>query len=160
LNGRAIISLPAPVAPERGFQSGRAGGMIGALETGMLRRGLMRFSTTLLVIGMLTIPLAMAEPAIDYVSLDGPNALEQVQQSNPRHYAIIRRVLADASEICRAREPEVIAMKFDARDVNCGRDLWLTSNPPKRVLQFRIDNTFYSARVVVNYGGAKLRLVH
>ena len=52
--------------------------------------------------------------------------------------------------------PNVIPVKFDAHDVFCAKGMWLTSNPPKRYLQFQIDDTIYSALVVARITAPKL----
>jgi hypothetical protein len=125
----------------------------------------MRKSTLLLAIGIATCPLAVAAPPnvvpirdlaqmpaavpLTYKKLDDQDALERLQRSNPRHYAIARRILAAANEICDASKADPVPIKYDAKYVVCASSFWLTSNPPKRALQFRIDDTVYSALVTV-----------
>ena len=83
------------------------------------------------------------------VRLDTLEALNALQRANPRHYAIARKILAAAAEICDADQGKVISMKFDAQYVGCQSSLWMESNPPKRWLSFVIDDTSYSALVEV-----------
>ena len=127
----------------------------------------MRKSTLLLAIGIgiVTCPLAMAAPPnvvpfselalmppsqpLSYKKLDDQAALDDLQRTNPRHYAIARRILAAANEICDATKGDPVPIKYDAQFVVCASSFWLTSNPPKRALQFRIDDTVYSALVTV-----------
>ncbi len=127
----------------------------------------MRKSTLLLAIGLASYALALSVPAAEpptfltasgqapsgeqlrYQRLDDQQALEDLQQSNPRHYAIARRILAAAKEICDAGKGDTIPIKFDAKYVTCEHSLWLTSLPPKRALEFRIDDTVYSVLVIV-----------
>jgi hypothetical protein len=90
------------------------------------------------------------------ISLNGDDALARLQQSNPRHYAIARRILAAADEICDRAKTSVIPVKFDDHDVFCAKRMWLTSNPPKRYLQFQIEDTVYSALVVARMAAPKL----
>jgi len=90
------------------------------------------------------------------ISLYGDDALARLQQSNPRHYAIARQILAAADEICDAAKTDVIPVKFDAHDVFCAKGIWLTSNPPKRYLQFQIEDTSYTALVVGRITAPKL----
>jgi hypothetical protein len=138
----------------------------------------MRKSTLLLVIGLASYALAMSAAAAEpptilsasgqapsgeqlrYKRLDDQDALENLQHSNPRHYAIARRILAAANEICDATKGAPIPTKFDAKYVNCAHSFWLTSNPPKRALQFRIDDTVYSVLVIVRDKHAKLEPIH
>lgn len=91
-----------------------------------------------------------------HVLLDGDEALAKLQISNPRHYAIARRIFAAATEICNLGDAEPILTKYGADYIGCARGLWLTSNPPKREIFFHIDDTAYSARVVVKELGTKL----
>jgi hypothetical protein len=125
----------------------------------------MRKSILLLAIGIASCPLAMAAPAnvvpfsdlaqmpasppLTYKKLDDQDALNNLMRTNPRHYAIARRILAAATEICDATKGEPVPIKFDAKYIVCARSIWLTSLPPKRALQFRIDDTVYSALVTV-----------
>jgi hypothetical protein len=138
----------------------------------------MRKSTVLLAIGLASHALAMSTPAAEpptiltasgqapsgealrYKRLDDQEALENLQHSNPRHYAIARRILAAANEICDASEGAPIPTKFDAMYVNCAHSFWLTSNPPRRALQFRIDDTVYSVLVIVRDTHARLEPIH
>jgi hypothetical protein len=91
-----------------------------------------------------------------HVSLSGEDALSRLRVSNPRHYAIAVQVLAAANEICNATKTGPVATKFDAKDVFCAQRFWATSNPPKRYLQFRIDDTAYSALVVTRIAAPTL----
>lgn len=123
----------------------------------------MRKFTLLLAIAIGTGPLAMAAPPgpaiiqfgqivpsdpVTYKRLDDQEALDKLQTSNPRHYAIARRILAAANEICDTTKAEPIAVKFDVQFVVCANSFWMASNPPKRSLEFRIDDTVYSALVI------------
>ena len=125
----------------------------------------MRISTVLFAMGIMSCSLAATAVLADQniqllaaksVSLNGDDALARLQQSNPRHYAIARRILAAADEICDAAKTDVIPVKFDDQDVFCAKEYWLTSNPPKRFLQFQIEDTSYSALVVARIAAPKL----
>jgi hypothetical protein len=98
-----------------------------------------------------------AQPGwLKHKRLDDDEALQRLQSANPRHYAIARRILAAANEICDAQRGAPLRMKFAADNVSCVSGMWLTSNPPKRELNFWIDDTVYSALVEVRDTGAKL----
>ncbi len=131
----------------------------------------MRNSALLVAIGIATGALPTTSTAADsgivfmadaapvwlkHQSLNEADALTRLQHSNPRHYAFARRILAAANEICNATEGAALRTKFDAQQISCIQGLWLTSNPPKRALQFRIDDTVYSALVPVRDIGEKL----
>jgi hypothetical protein len=96
-------------------------------------------------------PDAAAQPSWPQktVWLDEADALARLQVANPRHYQIARQILASAERICKASKPELLAMKFAARDIACSQALWLTSNPPKHALHFQIEDTTYSVLVTV-----------
>ncbi|MBV8806679.1 MAG: hypothetical protein JO042_16595 [Sinobacteraceae bacterium] len=83
------------------------------------------------------------------VYLDDPAALEQLRTSNPTHYARAEKILAAANHLCRPKPGEVEYVKGDAKDVSCSASLLRTSNPPKRQIRFRLDDTQYIALVVV-----------
>ncbi|HEV2702148.1 MAG TPA: hypothetical protein VGV09_10990 [Steroidobacteraceae bacterium] len=125
----------------------------------------MRITSLIFAIGIASCALAMAAPAAEppqlkphkYERLDSQDALDSLKSANPRHYAIARKILADANEICDAQKAAPMRMKFEAQDVGCASSFWYTSNPPKRILSFRIDDTVYSALVEMRNLGAKLR---
>ncbi|HEY6455234.1 MAG TPA: hypothetical protein VIY90_08125 [Steroidobacteraceae bacterium] len=103
-------------------------------------------------------PLQGATPqwTMPAISLSGDDALARLRVSNPRHYAIAVQILAAADEICDATKASPVPAKFDAEDIDCAQGLWLTSYPPRRYLQFRIEDTAYSALVVVRIAAPKL----
>jgi len=93
------------------------------------------------------------------IRLDTLDALRQLRNSNPRHYAIARKILAAANEICESQKGAPLRMRFDAQHVACMSSFWMTSNPPKRELSFLIDDVPYAALVEVRNLGAKLEPV-
>jgi hypothetical protein len=90
------------------------------------------------------------------VHLDDPAALAQLREANPNHYARAQKLLAEANHLCRPTAGEVEYAKSGARDVSCIRSLVKTSNPPKREIRFRLDDTRYVALVVLTDDPAKL----
>ena len=83
-------------------------------------------------------------------------ALEQLRTSNPAHYARAQKILAAANHLCRPKVGEVEYARFDAKDISCARSLVKTSNPPKREIYFRLDDTRYEALVVLTDDPPKL----
>jgi hypothetical protein len=133
----------------------------------------MRVSALLVAIGITACVLTTAAPAAEpptqpaapqqaaprwtnNVRLDSAESLERLRTSNPLHYAIARKILAAATEICDAQKGAAVRAKFEAQDVRCASAFWYTSNPPKRALSFRIDDTVYSVLVEVRDLGVKL----
>lgn len=82
------------------------------------------------------------------VRLDTPEDLENLRATNPDHYARAQRVIAAANVLCRPSRPKLLSTDLDSRDVSCGH-LFLTSNPPKREITFKLDRTTYIALVTV-----------
>jgi hypothetical protein len=83
------------------------------------------------------------------VHLDGPASLAELRATNPAHYARAQRVLAAADHLCRPTAGKVEYAKFDAKNISCIRTLVKTSNPPKREIHFRLDDTQYIALVTL-----------
>jgi hypothetical protein len=110
---------------------------------------------TFLVVGM-AIAGASAGLAIGADSVPPPKvvylnsaALAHLQTTNPDHYARAQRILADANELCRPGPASVQFAKSAAREVSCADMLLRTSNPPKRQITFRLDDTRYIALVTL-----------
>ncbi|MBI4524661.1 MAG: hypothetical protein HY695_12720 [Deltaproteobacteria bacterium] len=82
------------------------------------------------------------------INLNQPGALEALQQSNPKHYEKVRRILEGLFQQPDAAVPRWIQTNFDARNVSYAPIL-LTSDPPKRRLSFALDDTRYEAVVTL-----------
>ena len=76
-------------------------------------------------------------------------ALAALRTANPGHYARAQKILSAANQLCRPTAGEVEYAKFDAKNIACIRSLIKTSNPPKRQISFRLDNTEYIALVTL-----------
>lgn len=83
------------------------------------------------------------------VSLNRDGALEALKTSNPGHYAIARRLIKAAGQLCAPGAPKPQATVYHADEVSCAAGVWYESNPPKRMLIFRVDNTVYEMLVSV-----------
>ncbi len=81
------------------------------------------------------------------VSLNSAADLEHLRQTNVFHYRRAQRIIAAADVICHPGAPESLKARFDGAP-HCGA-LWMTSNPPKRVLSFDLDDVHYVALVKV-----------
>jgi hypothetical protein len=92
-------------------------------------------------------PGAWAGDAVVY--LNGPADLAQLRAENPLHYQRAVKIIDAANELCRPNIGAVEYARFAAKNVSCVQALFRTSNPPKRNLSFRLDNTQYSALVTV-----------
>ena len=89
-----------------------------------------------------------ADPAKSYVDLRVPHAMEELQRTNPAHYAKIQKVLAGIEEQPNRVEGDWLQVNFDAHDVSLQSMLVKTSNPPKQLLSFRLDEVRYTMYVV------------
>jgi hypothetical protein len=83
-------------------------------------------------------------------------AMARLRVTNPNHYARAQKVMDAANELCKPGPAELTFAKADARQVACKRMLLKTSNPPKREIAFRLDQTRYVAVVVVTDDPARL----
>jgi hypothetical protein len=107
------------------------------------------------------------------VRLDDPDALAQLQISNPRHYAKAIKIIDTASQVCRVDsdfedipvgqglvapeqgqaqakgQPQGTEQPQKEASPSCTWGLWMTSYPPKRELRFRLDHTIYITVVSV-----------
>jgi hypothetical protein len=94
--------------------------------------------------------LAIDGAAPRTVDLREPQALEQLQQANPAHFAKIQQVLAGLQEQPQRAEGDWLRVTFDARDVDLSRYVIWTSNPPKQLLRFTLDDVRYVMHVSRN----------
>jgi hypothetical protein len=92
--------------------------------------------------------LAAEHPRTHLVDLRVPGALEQLHASDPAHYEKINHVLAGLAEEPKRAEGDWLKVNFNARDIDLSRHLIKTSNPPKQLLQFTLDDTRYILYVV------------
>jgi hypothetical protein len=84
-----------------------------------------------------------------FVFLNGDGALEALKSSHPGHYAIAQRLIGAAAQICAPGAPKTQATLSQADDVACTAGVWYESNPPKRMLTFRVDDIVYEMLVSV-----------
>jgi hypothetical protein len=96
-------------------------------------------------------------PTRAWVHLDGATDLERLRATNFNHYLRAREILAAANEICQPGPAHTIPTRFAGDYPNCESSMWLTSNPPKKLLTFHLDDVGYIALVSVTVGGGKLQ---
>lgn len=111
----------------------------------------MRIAQLILVMVVACMPVAVVADSGGgkVVYLDGAAALARLRATNPDHFARAQRIIAAANELCRPG-PERLQLAWSgARDLACARTLLKTSNPPKREITFRLDDTRYIALVTV-----------
>jgi hypothetical protein len=112
-----------------------------------------------LVLGLASVCVSgvwAADARVGEVYLDGPASLAQLRAANPIHYQRALKIIDAANELCRPKAGELEYAKFDAKNISCARALLKTSNPPKRQLSFRLDDTQYIALVTVTDDPPKL----
>lgn len=81
------------------------------------------------------------------VDLRDAAALADLQRTRPAHYATIRRILADLEQQPVRAEGDWLQTNFAARDVELSRLLLKTSDPPRQLLRFTLDDTRYTLHV-------------
>lgn len=82
------------------------------------------------------------------VRLNTSEDLENLRATNPDHYARAQRVIAAANVLCPPGRPQLQSIELDSRNLWCGQ-VFLTSNPPKREITFKLDSTTYVALVTI-----------
>jgi hypothetical protein len=82
------------------------------------------------------------------VRLDTPQDLANLRATNPDHYARAQRLIAAANLLCHPGRPQLQSTDLNSRDISCGH-VFLTSNPPKREITFKLDSTTYVALVTI-----------
>jgi hypothetical protein len=95
-------------------------------------------------------------PTPSPVDLRVPHALERLQRENPAHFAKIQKMVDGLTEEPRRAEGDWLQVTFNARDVDLSRHLIRTSNPPKQLLQFTLDDVRYTMYVVRSDMGATI----
>ncbi len=98
-----------------------------------------------------------ADPGATVVYLSRwPASLAELRAANPIHYQRALKIIDAANELCRPEPGKVEYTKLDAKNISCARLFLRTSNPPKRQLSFRLDDTQYIALVAVTDDPPKL----
>jgi len=108
-----------------------------------------RWAVTLFGALVLTLGVAVADPAATTrtVDLRDAAALADLQRTRPAHYATVRRILADLEQQPDRAEGDWLQTNFDVREVELSRLLLKTSNPPRQLLRFTLDDTRYTLHV-------------
>jgi hypothetical protein len=104
-------------------------------------------------------PVAPKPPAT-VVHLYGAADLEHLRETNFNHYQRAARIIADGNKLCRPGAPTLqLAARYGADDMSCAANL-LTSNPPKKILGFRLDSTRYVALITITDDQPRLLKAH
>ena len=84
------------------------------------------------------------------IDLNVPGNLEAIERDHPDHFAKIGRILAGVSRQPPTEHAVATWMRtqFDARNIRYA-DLIMTSLPPKKRLEFRLDDTAYVAVITL-----------
>lgn len=107
------------------------------------------FTATAFALAAVIVGSSYASGPID---LDVPGNLQAIERDNPDHFAKIERILAEVPRQ-PPNEGSVVAWmrtRFQARDVRY-TDLIMTSLPPKKRLQFSLDDISYVKVVTLNW---------
>ena len=104
-------------------------------------------------IGVVALVAGVARGGDGVVRLDGPAALAELRASNPTHYALATKIMAEANRLCKPTTGQLqhtqLEGKAHGEDGACQGSFLSTSNPPKRQITFTLDHTAYIATVTV-----------
>jgi hypothetical protein len=95
-------------------------------------------------------------PTRTWVHLNGAADLEHLRATNFNHYLRAQKILAAANEICQPGPTHAYPTAFEGEYISCESMFWLTSNPPKKLLSFHLDDVGYIALVSVTVSGGKM----
>jgi hypothetical protein len=102
-----------------------------------------RLFVSLLALSLGAVAAAADEPA-RVVDLRNAQAVIDLQQSNPEHYAKIQQILKGLAEEPARAEADWLQTTFNAQDVLLSRFVFKTSFPAKQTLSFRLDDVRYT----------------
>jgi len=90
------------------------------------------------------------------IDLDVPGKLEAIARDHPSHFAAIQKILAEVPRQPPDERAVVTWMRtqFDAQNIRYV-DLIMTSLPPKKRLEFSLDNTAYVKVITLTTWQAK-----
>jgi hypothetical protein len=100
-------------------------------------------------------PAAVKLPPTVY--LRGDHDLEKLKQANPDHYARAKILMAAADVVCKPGPLATVPVEAKAKDASCANMLVLTSYPPKRTIDFTLDDVRYVAYVVLTESAAQFQ---
>ena len=105
-----------------------------------------------MIIGMLVLATFLSyaadRPSSRRIDLNKPGAMEQLAQENPTHHAKVQRILAEVQRHPIDSVPKWMKTEFDADQVVYDAVLLKTSDPAKRHLRFKLDDTSYAATLM------------
>jgi hypothetical protein len=102
----------------------------------------------------LLLPPAPSPPTRLWVHLNGAADMERLRATNPNHYLRAQRIIAAANEICQPGPTRAYPARFKDEYASCESMFWLSSYPPKKRLEFHLDDVGYIALVSVTVSGA------
>jgi hypothetical protein len=97
-----------------------------------------------------------ATPRPKTVYLYGAADLDHLRETNFNHYQRALRILANGEELCRPGLPSIEYAQFQATNLHCQASLLLTSLPPKKQLEFQLDDIRYIALVTITGDAPRL----
>src|SRR5262245_10214806 len=97
---------------------------------------------------------ASAQTSLDPVDLDAPGVLARIAREHPDHFARIQRILAEVPRRPVGDESVAkwIQAEFQATGVQYG-PLMMTSYPPKKRLEFSLEQTGYVTVITLDASG-------
>ncbi len=100
------------------------------------------------------------KPPAQVVHLYSTADLDHLRATNFNHYQRAEKIIAAGNKLCRPGAPALqLAARIGASDMSCAANL-LTSYPPKKLLDFRLDNTRYIALITITDDQPRLVKAH
>lgn len=96
----------------------------------------------------LGVGVASAQGATRTVDLRDQRALEQLKASNPAHFESIRRIMAAVLERPEQVTESWLRTNFNAKHFSLQRGVLRTSDPPKQLLQFTLEDVRYKMYII------------
>lgn len=92
-------------------------------------------------------PARAARPALPYVDLSWPGAIERLAKDNPEHARRAQELLEAAAPLSCEALLEKFRARGDVAEPSCVMRTLLPTDPPRRIVGFRLDQTKYLAWV-------------
>ena len=112
------------------------------------------FTKTLTII-IAALGAASSAPAAAQITLDA-GTLDAIERADPARFRKLAKIIRIATETDCGSAATILKTRFEVKDARCETMLLMTSDPPKRRLSFRLDETAYVANITVRNAGGKL----
>ncbi len=88
-------------------------------------------------------------PPKTYRNLDEPGELEKLSESNPEHYEKIKDIINQIAEKEPTEIEKWLKVDYGVSSVNLSDLKWLTTDPPKKRLDFVLEEASYRLTITI-----------